>query len=59
MPGTEEERYRAFVDVASQIARRVELFCAFTDEQLSAFRVADLNAIAREGRLSAGKGPSR
>jgi hypothetical protein len=55
----EEERYRAFVDVASQIARRVELFCAFTDEKLAAFRMADLNAIGREGRLSEGEGPAR
>ena len=57
--GTEVEKYRAFVDVASQIARRVELFCAFTDDKLAAFRVADLNAIAREGRLPAGEGPAR
>lgn len=32
--GTEEEKYRAFVNVASQIARRVDLFCAFSDAQL-------------------------
>jgi arsenate reductase len=32
--GTEEERFRFFVTVASQIARRVELFCAFPDEKL-------------------------
>ncbi len=32
--GTEEERYRLFVNVASQIARRVELFCSFPDEKL-------------------------
>jgi len=32
--GTEEERYRLFVTVASQIARRVELFCAFPDDKL-------------------------
>jgi arsenate reductase len=32
--GSEEDRFRVFVNVASQIARRVELFCAFTDEQL-------------------------
>ena len=44
--GPEEVRYRAFVNVASEIARRIELFCAFSDEQLAAFRVADLNAIA-------------
>jgi protein-tyrosine-phosphatase len=32
--GTEEEKYRMFVNVASQIARRVELFCAFPDDKL-------------------------
>ena len=32
--GSEEEKYRCFVIVASQIARRVELFCAFPDEKL-------------------------
>ena len=57
--GTDEDRYRAFVDVASQIARRAELFCAFTDEKLAVFRTADLNAIGREGRFPAGEGPAR
>ncbi|MDI1337460.1 MAG: arsenate reductase ArsC [Lacunisphaera sp.] len=32
--GTEEEKYRFFVTVASQIARRVDLFCAFPDDKL-------------------------
>jgi protein-tyrosine-phosphatase len=32
--GTEAEKYREFVRVASQIARRVDLFCAFSDAQL-------------------------
>jgi arsenate reductase len=32
--GTEEQKYRVFVDVASQIARRIDLFCAFPDEKL-------------------------
>jgi protein-tyrosine-phosphatase len=32
--GTEEEKFRCFVDVASQIARRVDLFCAFPDDRL-------------------------
>ena len=32
--GTEEEKYRVFVNVASQIARRVDLFCAFPDDKL-------------------------
>ena len=53
--GAEEVRYRAFVDVASQIARRIEIFCAFSDEQLAAFRVADLNAIAAPGAPAAAR----
>lgn len=32
--GTEEEKFRFFVTVASQIARRVDLFCAFPEEKL-------------------------
>jgi protein-tyrosine-phosphatase len=32
--GTEEEKYRGFVNVASQIARRADLFCAFSEEKL-------------------------
>ncbi len=40
--GTEEQKYRCFVDVASQIARRVDLFCAFSDAQL-------LDAVAVRG----------
>lgn len=32
--GTEEEKYQFFINVASQIARRVELFCAFPDDRL-------------------------
>jgi arsenate reductase (thioredoxin) len=32
--GAEDEKYRSFVQVASQIDQRVELFCAFSDEQL-------------------------
>jgi arsenate reductase len=32
--GTEEEKFQVFVNVASQIARRVELFCAFPDDRL-------------------------
>ena len=40
--GTEEEKYRTFVNVASQVARRVELFCAFPDAKL-------LDAVAVRG----------
>jgi len=50
--GTEEEKYRVFVDVASQLARRVELFCAFPDDRLGAFRVSDLEKIAADTRLA-------
>ncbi|SDR85973.1 arsenate reductase ArsC [Opitutus sp. GAS368] len=32
--GTEEEKFQFFVNVASQIARRVDLFCAFPDDRL-------------------------
>jgi len=32
--GAEDVKFRSFVDVASQIARRVDLFCAFSDAQL-------------------------
>jgi arsenate reductase len=42
--GTEDEKYQAFVRVASQIAQRVELFCAFSDEQL-----LDAAAVRRVG----------
>ncbi|HTT56667.1 MAG TPA: arsenate reductase ArsC [Opitutaceae bacterium] len=57
--GSEEVRYRAFVTVASEIARRVELFCAFSDRQLAAFRVTDLNAIAHAGPSGEGTGARR
>ena len=57
--GSEEVKYRAFVTVASEIARRVELFCAFSDRQLAAFRVADLNAIADAGPAGEGTGARR
>jgi protein-tyrosine-phosphatase len=32
--GTEEEKFQFFINVASQIARRVDLFCAFPDDRL-------------------------
>jgi protein-tyrosine-phosphatase len=32
--GAEDEKYRCFVNVASQIAQRVDLFCAFPDAKL-------------------------
>jgi arsenate reductase len=42
--GTEDEKYQSFVQVASQIDQRVELFCAFSDEQL-----LDAAAVRRVG----------
>ena len=40
--GTEDQKFQCFVNVASQIARRVELFCAFPDDKL-------LDAVAVRG----------
>jgi len=40
--GAEDVKFRSFVGVASQIARRVDLFCAFSDAQL-------LDAVAVRG----------
>ncbi|HUL55151.1 MAG TPA: arsenate reductase ArsC [Opitutaceae bacterium] len=57
--GPEEVKHRAFVTVASEIARRIELFCAFSDGQLAAFRVADLNAIAEKCQPATGQEPTR
>ncbi len=37
--GTEKERKWGFVQVASQIARRIELFCALPDAQLQQLQV--------------------
>ena len=47
--GTEEEKYRAFVQVASQIARRAQLFCALPEEKL--LDVASVRAIGGEAKL--------
>jgi protein-tyrosine-phosphatase len=51
--GTEEKRYQVFVDVASQIARRVELFCTFSDDQLAeaAMKVGQEYKLANENEL--------
>jgi arsenate reductase len=37
--GTEEEKRRLFVQVASQIARRIQLFCSLADHQLEPGRI--------------------
>lgn len=53
--GTEEEKFRFFVTVASQIARRVDLFCAFPEgklRDLAAVRsVGDQFKLADEQKL--------
>ena len=55
--GTEDEKYQFFINVGSQIARRVELFCAFPDDRLldagsvrqvgEQFRLADETGLKR------------
>jgi arsenate reductase (thioredoxin) len=40
--GTEEEKQRFFHAVASQISRRLDLFCALPDEKLSALKVRQI-----------------
>jgi arsenate reductase (thioredoxin) len=44
--GTEKERKWQFVQVASQIARRVELFCALPDSQLAQLQVQHIGGQA-------------
>jgi arsenate reductase len=40
--GSEDEKFRVFVNVASQIARRVDLFCALPADKLTARAVRDV-----------------
>ncbi len=40
--GTEEEKFQVFVNVASQIARRADLFCALPEAGLTAEAVRDV-----------------
>ena len=54
--GTEDEKFRLFVNVASQIARRVELFCAFPDDKLTPLAVQD---IGRQFRMEGEAGMAR
>jgi arsenate reductase (thioredoxin) len=53
--GSDAEKYRAFVDVASQIARRIDLLLALPEEKLTAPTMAD---IGRQFRLGAGSAPA-
>ena len=55
--GTEEEKYRCFVDVASQIARRVDLFCAFPDEKLR--DLAAVRGVGQQFKLESKAGMPR
>jgi arsenate reductase len=48
--GTEEQKYWAFVQVASQISRRAELFCALPEKSL--FDGFAVRAIGAEAKLS-------
>jgi arsenate reductase len=43
--GSEEDKQRAFVNVASQISRRIDLFCALPPEKLTALQ---LNQIGQQ-----------
>jgi len=45
--GTEAERKWIFVQVASQIARRIELLCALPDAQLQQLQVEDIGKQAK------------
>jgi protein-tyrosine-phosphatase len=40
--GSEEEKFQVFVNVASQIARRVDLLCAFPDDRLTPLAVREI-----------------
>ncbi len=42
--GTEDEKKRCFVQVASQIARRLDLFCALPDPELRRLRPEQITA---------------
>ncbi len=53
--GTEEQKQRAFVDVASQLARRIDLFCALPLEKLTALQLQQIGSqfkLAGEAQLA-------
>jgi arsenate reductase len=52
--GTEEQKKRAFIQVASQIARRIELFCALPDPKFgpAVNAIGEQNELEAEGRLA-------
>lgn len=45
--GTDEQKRRAFVDVALQIARRIDLLCALPPQQLDQLRVQEIGTQAK------------
>jgi arsenate reductase (thioredoxin) len=47
LEGTEQEKRWLFVQVASQIARRVELLCALPDAQLQRFQLEKIGSEAK------------
>lgn len=55
LEGTEKEKQWLFVQVASQIARRVELLCALPDSQLQQFQ---LEQIGRQAALDPAARPA-
>lgn len=55
--GTEEQKFQFFVTVASQIARRVDLFCAFSDAQLR--DAAAVSGVGQQAKLENEAGMKR
>ncbi len=53
--GTEEQRKWAFVQVASQIARRIDLLCALPEAQLDSLRVREIGERFKTGEESPAK----
>ena len=53
--GPEDQKQRAFVDVASQLARRIDLFCALPREKLTALQLQQIGSqfkLAGEAQLA-------
>ena len=53
--GPEEQKQRAFVDVASQLARRIDLFCSLPLEKLTALQLQQIGSqfkMAGEAQLA-------
>jgi hypothetical protein len=53
--GTDDEKQRAFVNVASQINRRIDLFLALPEEKLTSLQLGQIGqqyAMPGEGQLA-------